>query len=151
MGRDHGPGRDFRDAHGGLRLRFRGGKPGWSRGSRGWRGQRAAAGQPELAARRKLGGHRLVAPPHPRDDHDLVFLRERSQPAPGSRLAEIAQLGNDELGQSLALQHRPGGQPRQHPGGQYVKPERRVAKREPENRENNHIGDGDGSEYSDLA
>ena len=46
--------------------------------------------------------------PHPDGHVDVVLLRKRGHPAPGSRLGEIAELRADQFRQSLALNDRPG-------------------------------------------
>jgi hypothetical protein len=77
--------------------------------------------------------------PDPGVDDDLILLGQRSQPAPGLRLADVPHLRDDQFRQSLALQHRPGGQPGQQTGWQDIQPEVRVTKGEPENRQNDDI------------
>ena len=144
------PGRNRRNAGRGLRIRLRG-EPG-CRGDDSLRcGQHPPAGGLDRAMRRELKRLDFGPAPHPGDEHDLFLLGQRRKPAPGARLAQVTHLGGDELGQSLALQDRPGGKPGQHPRGENVKPERRVTKREAENCEDNHIGDRDCGENCDLA
>ena len=100
---------------------------------------------------RRRHADRRGAAPDPGDHQDLVLLSERGEAAPGARLAQVPQLGGDELGQPLALQHRPGGEPGQHARREDVEPERGVTEREAEHREDNHVGNDNSREYADQA
>jgi len=77
--------------------------------------------------------------PDPPDHGDLVFFGRRRHSAPDGRLAEVAHLGNQQLGQFLILQDRPGSQPGEHAGGKYIKPEQVVVERYADQRENEHV------------
>jgi hypothetical protein len=90
-------------------------------------------------------------PPHPGGDDHLVLLRKRGHPAPGPRLAQVTQLGGGQLGQPFTLQHRPGGEPGEYGGGQYVEPEQGMAERETKNGQDHHVRDGNSREHRDLA
>jgi hypothetical protein len=60
--------------------------------------------------------------PHPACDNDLVFLAERGQPTPRSRLGQVADLRFQQFWQTLVLDDRPGGQPGKDPRRQYIQP-----------------------------
>jgi hypothetical protein len=90
-------------------------------------------------------------PPHPAEHHDLVFFRQRGHPAPGGRFSDVTRLGNDQLGQSLTLQYRPGRQPGDQAGWQHVQPEQIVVERDPEQRQKDDVGHRNGGKDGDLA
>jgi hypothetical protein len=70
-----------------------------------------------------------MAVPHPRGDNDLVFLAERRQPAPHSRLGKVADLRFQEFRQAFAFDYRPRGKPGKDPRRQHIQPYQGVVER----------------------
>jgi hypothetical protein len=106
--------------------------------------------------RDRLVGHCRLRPqaglmPDPGENHDLVFLGQRCQPAPGLRFSEIPHLRHDQLRQPLALQNRPGCQPGQNPWWQDIQPEVGVTERQTENGEDDDVRQSDCREHGYLA
>ncbi len=91
------------------------------------------------------------APPDPPDDHDVVFFGQRRHPAPSPRFTEVARLRDEQFRQALALQYRPGCQPREQPRREHVEPEQVVVERQPENGEQDDVGNRDSGKNGDLT
>ena len=114
----------------------------------------------ELLSRHLVAGVRVqelgLAPACPRApdpacyDND-VTLGQRCHPAQDPRLGQVAQLGPDQLRQSLALQDWPGDQPGSQARRKYVEPDQRVVERQSEHGKEHHVGHGDRREHGDLA
>src|SRR5246500_3066321 len=84
--------------------------------------------------------------PDPDGHVDLVLLRKRGHPAPGPRLGQVPQLRADQLRQPLVLDDRPGGQPGEHPRGEYVKPNEIVIKRQANYDQEKYVRNGNSDE-----
>jgi hypothetical protein len=89
--------------------------------------------------------------PHPAEHNDLVFFRQRSEPAPGRRFPDVTRLGNDQLGQALTLQYRPGRRPGEQAGRQHVQPEQVVVERQTEQGQKDDVGHRNGGKNGNLA
>ncbi|REE96053.1 hypothetical protein DFJ69_1475 [Thermomonospora umbrina] len=116
---------------------------------------RRAGGLPVRAQGGAFGGHGrggqvgVAAPDAGRDD-DLAGLADRGQPAPGPGLGQVAGLGEQQLGQPLALDHRTGAEPGEDAGGDDVDDVPGRLQRHPDHHEQQDPGNEHADEHADL-
>jgi hypothetical protein len=90
------------------------------------------------------------APPHPAGYYYFVLFGQWCHPAPCSGFTEVAGLRGKQLRQPFALQHRTGCQPGEKPRWEHVQPEQVVVERQPENGQQDDVGNRDSGKDSDL-
>jgi hypothetical protein len=84
-------------------------------------------------------------------DDDLVFLAERRQSAPHSRLGQIANLRFQKFWQTFVLNDRPGGKPRKQTRGQHIQPDQGVVERQPYRNQENDVRHRNPGKYGDQV
>jgi hypothetical protein len=101
--------------------------------------------------RRDLFRAHRGAVPYPHVNPDLILFGKRRHTAPRARLAEVAKLRHEQLGQPLVLQHRPGRKPGQDPRREHIQPDQVVIERDANSREHKNIRGRDAGENGNPA